>query len=60
MVAGREARKGTAVATHFDLSRRTIEKVAEKAIIMFVMERKREARPVINLFGSDSRQSSSA
>lgn len=60
MVTGRDARIGTVTANHFDLSWRTIEKVATKDIIMFTIERKREARTIINFFGSDSRKSSSA
>ena len=60
IVTGKEATKviGTKTQCHLWLS--TIVRVASKAIIIAAMAMKREPRPIINFFGSDSRKSSSS
>ena len=58
IATGKEASKVIGTKTKFHLSLSTIVRVAPKAIIIAAMATKREPRPIINFFGSDSRKSS--
>ena len=58
IATGEEAAKIIGTKTQCHLSLSTIVRVAPKAIIIAAMAMKREPRPIINFFGSDSRKSS--